>query len=283
MPQRDGFIAGVPCFADTIQPDPDAAAAFYAGLFGWEFENAMPPGSPSTYLVGRIRGGDVGAVGSIPEGAPPSAAWRTYIWVESADETAAKVRAAGGTVIADPVDVADAGRTAVFRDPEGATFSVWQAYNNKGWRIVNEHGAPVLNTLNTRNAEAAKRFYNAVFGWETFMLEGHREMWTMAGYGAHLERENPHERERLVTMSAPEGFEDVVAAINPIPDDQPEVAAHWGVTFAVADADAVAEKAAALGGTVIAPPFDVPWLRLTVIADPQGATFTASQLVPKSS
>jgi uncharacterized protein len=60
MPQRDGFIPGVPCFADTIQPDPDDAAAFYAGLFGWEFENAMPPGSPSTYLVGRIRGGDVG-------------------------------------------------------------------------------------------------------------------------------------------------------------------------------------------------------------------------------
>lgn len=280
MPQRDGFIAGVPAFADTIQPDPAAAAAFYGGLFGWEFENAMPPDSPSTYLVGRIRGGDVGAVGSIPEGAPPSATWRTYIWVESADETAARVSEAGGSMIAEPVDVADAGRTAAFRDAEGAAFSVWQAYNNKGWQIVNEHGAPVLNTLNTRNAEAAKRFYNAVFGWETFLLEGHREMWTMAGYGDHLEREHPYERERLVTMSAPAGFEDVVAAINPIPDDQP---AHWDVTFAVDDADAIAEKAAALGGTVIAPPFDVPWVRLTVIADPQGATFTASQLVPEPS
>jgi hypothetical protein len=112
------------------------------------------------------------------------------------------------------------------------------------------------------------------------MLDGDREMWTMAGYGDHLEREHPYERERLVTMSAPEGFEDVVAAINPIPNDQP---AHWGVTFAVDDADAIAQQAAALGGTVIASPFDVPWVRLTVIADPQGATFTASQLVPKTS
>ena len=280
MPSRDGFIPGVPCFADTVQPDPAGAAAFYGGLFGWQFENVMPPGAPSTYLVGRIRGGDVGAVGSIPEHEPPTARWRTYISVASADATVARVRAAGGSVIAEPVDVADAGRTAVFADPEGAVFHVWQAYENKGWQIVNEHGAAVLNTLNTRHPDAARRFYNAVFGWETFILGGGREMWTVPGYGDHLGRENPPERERLVAMGAPDGFEDVVAAVNPIPEDQPDVPAFWDVTFAVDDADAIAEKAAELGGAVIAPPFDVPWVRLTVLADPQGATFTASQLVP---
>ena len=41
MPERDGYIAGVPCWVDTSQPDPDAAADFYGGLFGWEFEDAM--------------------------------------------------------------------------------------------------------------------------------------------------------------------------------------------------------------------------------------------------
>jgi hypothetical protein len=35
--------------------------------------------------------------------------WNTYIWVESADETAAKVREAGGSVLAEPFDVFDAG------------------------------------------------------------------------------------------------------------------------------------------------------------------------------
>jgi predicted enzyme related to lactoylglutathione lyase len=282
MPSRDGFIPGVPCFADTVQPDPDAAAAFYGGLFGWQFENVMPPGAPSAYLVGRIRGGDVGAVGSIPEGAPPTARWRTYISVASADETADAVRAAGGSVVAEPVDVGDAGRTVAFADPEGAVFHVWQAHENKGWQIVNEHGAAVLNTLNTRHPDAARRFYNAVFGWETFALEGGREMWTMAGYGDHLGRENPPERERLVAMDAPDGFEDVVAAFDPIPDDQPDVPAFWDVTFAVDDAEAIADKVRELGGEVIAPPFDVPWVRLTVLADPQGATFTASQLVPEN-
>jgi uncharacterized protein len=276
MPKRNGFLPGVPAYADTIQPDPDAAAAFYGGLFGWETANVLPPDAPGKYLVGRIRGLDAGAIGSMPGGESPAARWRTYISVESADESTARVREAGGTVISEPVDVADAGRTAAFRDPEGAAFSVWQAYENRGWQIVNEHGAVVLNTLNTRDADAAARFYNAVFGWEPYTLAGGREMWTLAGYGDHLGRENPPERERLVEMGAPEGFEDVVAAVDPILDDR---AAHWGVTFAVDDAEAIAQQAVELGGRILVPPFDVPWVRLAVIADPQGATFTASQLV----
>jgi uncharacterized protein len=81
---------------------------------------------------------------------------------------------------------------------------------------------------------------------------------------------------------APAGFEDVVASINPIPDDQPDVPAHWNVTFAVDDADAIAAKATELGGKVIVPPFDAPWVRMTVVADPQGATFIASKFVPEN-
>jgi len=64
LPERDGYIAGVPCWIDTTQPDPDAAASFYTRLFGWEFENAMPAGESAKYLIGRIRGGDVAAISS---------------------------------------------------------------------------------------------------------------------------------------------------------------------------------------------------------------------------
>jgi hypothetical protein len=53
------------------------------------------------------------------------------------------------------------------------------------------------------------------------------------------------------------------------------------VTFAVADADTTAERAAALGGRVIVAPVDAPWVRMTVITDPQGALFTASKFVPE--
>ena len=86
----------------------------------------------------------------------------------------------------------------------------------------------------------------------------------------------------MAEMGAPAGFEDVVAALNPIPDDQPDAPPHWGVTFAVDDADAIAERAAELGGQVVVPPFDAPWVRMTVISDPQGATFTASKFVAEN-
>jgi uncharacterized protein len=280
MPERNGYIPGVPCWVDTSQPDPEAAVDFYSGLFGWEFEDVMP-GSEGKYFIARLHGGDVAAVGSIPEAAPPVAMWNTYVWVESADDTASKVRDAGGGVVTEPFDVMAFGRMAVFTDPEGAAFCVWQANEHRGARVVNEPGSLNFNGLNTRDVEGAKSFYGSVLGWET-MAAGGAEMWTMPGYGDYLERDNPDLRKQMAEADAPEGFEDVVASINPIPDDQPDTPAHWSVTFAVDDADATAAKATELGGTVIVPPFDAPWVRMTIINDPQGATLIASKFVPEN-
>jgi uncharacterized protein len=282
MPERDGYIPGVPCWVDTAQPDPEAATEFYGGLFGWEFEDVMPAESEGNYFVGRLRGLDVAAVGSIPDGAPPMAMWNTYIWVESADETAAKVREAGGNAVMEPFDIEGSGRMAVFTDPEGAAFCVWQAKEHKGSRLVNEHGTVNFNGLNTRDAEGAKAFYGAVFGWTTLALPGGAEMWTLPGYGDYLERDHPGLREQVEEVGGPEGFEDVVASINAIPEDQPDTPAHWSVTFAVDDADAIAERAAELGGKVIVPPMDLPWVRMTVLSDPQGAMFIASKFVAEN-
>jgi uncharacterized protein len=282
MPERDGYIPGVPCWVDTSQPDPEAAVDFYRGLFGWEFEDVMPPESEGRYFMARLRGGDVAAVGSIPEGAPQMATWNTYIWVDSADDTVSKVREAGGGVLMDPFDVMDAGRMAFVTDREGAAFCVWQAKQNKGAQIVNEPGSLSFNGLGTRDIEAAKSFYGSVFGWTTLAVGGGAEMWTLPGYGDHLERDNPALRKMVAETGGPPGFEDVVASINPIPEDQPDTPAHWSVTFAVEDADATAARATELGGTLVVPPLDAPWVRMTVINDPQGATVIASKFVPEN-
>jgi uncharacterized protein len=297
MPERDGYIPGVPCWVDTSQPDPKAAVEFYRGLFGWEFEDVMPPESEGNYFMGRLgggdegasmfgdaahRGGDVAAVGSIPEGAPPMATWNTYIWVESADDAASKITDAGGGVLTAPFDVMDSGRMAVLTDPEGAVFCVWQAKEFKGARIVNDPGSLNFNGLNTRDPDGAKAFYGSVFGWDTLALPGGAEMWKLQGYGDHLESFQPGIRKQVEEAGGPKGFEDVVASINPIPDGQPDTPPHWSVTFAVDDPDAMAAKATELGGTVIAPPFDAPWVRMTVIKDPQGATFIASKYAPEN-
>jgi predicted enzyme related to lactoylglutathione lyase len=280
MPERDGYIPGVPCWIDTSQPDPQAAVAFYGGLFGWEFEDQMPPDAPGNYFIARLRGGDVAAVSSPPEGAPPTAMWNTYIWVDSVDDTAGKVRDAGGQVVTDPFDVMEAGRMAVFTDPEGAAFCAWQANQHKGAQIVNEQGSLNFNMLNTRDAERARPFYAAVFGWETLSMSG-GNFWTLPAYGDYLEQLTPGIRKMTADIGAA-GFEDVVAAIQLLAAETDDVPAHWGVQFSTDDADRTAAKAAELGGEVLAQPTDVPWARITVLKDPQGATFTASKFVPEN-
>jgi predicted enzyme related to lactoylglutathione lyase len=204
------------------------------------------------------------------------------VWVDDADETAAKVRDAGGTVLSEPFDVMDAGRMGVFADPAGAVFCAWQPRNHRGAGVVNEHGSVNFNVLNTRDIDGASRFYGAVFGWELLDTGGAGAMWALPAYGDFLERRTPGTRENMAAMGAPARFDEVVAAVAPIPDDQPDTAAHWGVTFAVDDADTIAARAAELGGRVVVAPFDAPWVRTTVITDPQGATFTASKFVPEN-
>jgi uncharacterized protein len=261
MIERDGYPAGVSCWIDTSQADPDAAASFYSGLFGWEFEDRMPDGTPGRYLVASLHGRDVAAVGSQQDGAPPTPVWNMYVWVDSADGAAAKATEAGGSVLGEPFDVGDAGRMAVITDREGAAFCVWEAKDHKGAQLVNEPGTWNFSALNTRDPDAATGFYGAVFGWETQTIEG----------GG-------------MESGAPEGFDDAVAWFQPMTAGQfpDEVPPHWSITFAVDDADASAEKATELGGTVPVAPLDAGPTRIAVVSDPAGATFTVSRYYPEA-
>ena len=50
------YPPGVPCWVDTEQPDVQAATAFYGGIFGWTYEDAMPPGAPGRYVIAKLDG-----------------------------------------------------------------------------------------------------------------------------------------------------------------------------------------------------------------------------------
>lgn len=278
MTEQDRYIPGVPCWIDTNRSDPETAVAFYRGLFGWQVEDVMPPEVPGHYFTARLRGGDVAAIGSQPDDASPNPAWNTYVWVQDADQTAKLVGAAGGSTVVEPTDVGDAGRTAVFTDTEGAQFCVWQARRHRGATVVNEPGALNFNDLHVRDLGAADQFYGAVFGWERIPV-GDGFAWALPAYGDFLERRTPGTRQSMKEMGAPDRFWEVVASIDTITDT---AAPHWSVTFAVDDTDAIVARAVELGGRVIVPPFDAPWVRMAVIADPDGAQFTASRFVPQN-
>ena len=266
MSTRDSYPAGVPCFVDTLTSDLDAAKRFYAGVFGWEFAGpgAMPDDPPGEYYVARVDGADVAAIGSLPA-ATQLTAWNTYVSVDSADDAAADAQAAGGSVVAGPFDVPPAGRMAVVADPSGAVLCVWEAGQRQGAARVNEPSAWAMSLLSTDDPESAQAFYGQLFGWQAEQFEAGPGtqiwLWRLPGYvGGEPQQPVPR---------------DVVAAMSAAPGSP----AHWSVDFWIDDADAAAIAAAELGGSVIAPPFEAGGFRRTVLADPGGAAFSASQLL----
>ena len=277
MIERDGYPHGVPCWVDTAQPDPEAAVRFYGALFGWEFEPRTSGAGHSPYLIARLDGSDVAAVTGGPAGS--TADWRTHIWVDDADATAAKVTESGGTVDVAPTDIGDYGRAAAFTDPTGAGLRIWQAGTHRGAKVVNAAGSWNWSDLNTDELDQARDFYSAVFGWEATAIDfgfGESWMWRMPGYAESLELNDPGLRQRHADAGAPEGFSDAIGWLLPA-NGEPS---RWAVTFSAADTDATAQQATALGGEVVVAPYDAGPTRAAVLRDPQGAVFAISTYPP---
>jgi predicted enzyme related to lactoylglutathione lyase len=266
MTRFSTYPAGVPCFVDAFSPDLDAARRFYAGIFGWEFDGPGPmPGDPGgEYHVARVRDAEVAGLGSMPSPQTPIA-WNTHVAADDVESVAALARTAGGSVVVEPVDAPPAGRLAVIADPAGATVTVWQAGSRHGAERVNEPSAWAMSLLSTPDPDTAAAFYETVFGWR-------REPFADAGPGVSLFRLPGYvggEPDQPVPR-------DVVAAMAAVPDaDAP---AAWSVDFWIADAEAAAAAAPGLGGHVIAPAHDAPPFRRAVLAAPDGATFSVSEL-----
>jgi predicted enzyme related to lactoylglutathione lyase len=277
MKPRESYPPGVPCFIDTERADVDAAAAFYGGLFGWTFDDRLPPGAPERFLMAKLDGLAVAGIASAssPDSRPD---WNTYVSVASADEASEKVRAAGGTLLLGPLDVADAGRMAVFADPQGAALRVWEPRRTHGAQVVNAPGSWNFSNLESGDVAAAKRFYSAVFGWKFSDGEGEASMITVPGYGEHLEALTPGTLKGYEELGAPQGFGDAIGWLQPPSSEHG--GSRWAVTFSVGDADETAHRAAELGGKVLVEPFDVPWVRMAVLSDPDGATFTIGKFMP---
>jgi predicted enzyme related to lactoylglutathione lyase len=268
--ERDGYRHGVPCWVDTWQNNAEPTVGFYEGVFGWEAENVRPAGSEDAYFICRLRDRDVTAVGApIPEGAPSSPVWTTYVWVDSADEAAAGAEAAGGTLVVEPFESPEGGRLAVIADPSGAVIVAWKPGDHKGAQLVNEPGAWSMSILNTRDPDSARRFYAELFGWETESFDtgaAEAELFRLPGYVGG-EPQQPVPRDVVAVMIEMEA--------HGLPSDMPP---NWSVDFWIDDADAAARRAKELGGAVIVPPSDTPAFRQAVIADPGGAAMSISQL-----
>ena len=282
--ERTDYLPGVPCLIDTEQPDPEAAAAFYGELFDWTFEEKLPPGAGAHYLVASVRGLDVAAVASPTPGIDGPATWNTYVSVADADATVARAVELGAEVLVAPVDVGPpgsiAGRWAAFVDPEGAAIRVWQPGYRQGAQLVNAPGSWSSSDLETADAAAAGAFYDGVFGWQADDLgDGNGFMWRLPGYGDFLAIRDPGIRERHDQPWVPPGFSDAIGWMT----ESSAASPTWRVNISVDDTDAVVERAARLGATVLSPPTDIfgGIVRTATIEDPAGRRAERRVLRPR--
>jgi uncharacterized protein len=250
MGEVSRYPNGTFCWVDLGTPDVPGAKAFYRELFGWDAED-LPAGPGGTSTVCRLKGRDVAAIHE--QVGDARAVWGSYLSVDDVDATTARARALGGTVLAEPVDVLDAGRMAVVADPSGAAVSLWQPRGRIGAGLVNEVGAWTWNELVSPDVAGAGAFYADLLGWTVGANPGPfpRTSFTLGELlvgGGHAPTE-------------PEG-------------DAP----RWTISFRVADADESAASARRLGGRVLLPPLDVPVGRFAILADPAGAPFTVAAM-----
>src|ERR671914_419259 len=160
MGERTSYEPGSFSFAELATSDAGGAKTFYAALFGWEYQDT-PIGDGQIYTTASRDGTQVGALFASEQ--PPH--WNCYVTVASADESAARARELGATLLAEPFDVMDLGRTAVIADPTGAAVCVGGPRSHIGAALVNTPGAMTWNDLITPDPDAAGRFYEALFGW----------------------------------------------------------------------------------------------------------------------
>jgi predicted enzyme related to lactoylglutathione lyase len=118
------------------------------------------------------------------------------------------------------------------------------------------HGAFCWNELATRDAEAAKKFYAQLLGWDLQESNAAGMQYTEIVVGGNH-----------------------IGGIYKMTPEQGDMPSHWMVYVAVDDVDAAAKRTEELGGKVIVQPMDIPKVgRFCVINDPTGAALSLIKL-----
>jgi len=251
------------CWIDLGAHDAAAAKRFYTAFFGWTAED-MQYGAAETDVYTTYKLGGRAVAASYPMDADQKAmgmpsSWLSYVAVESADAGAARAKELGATIMAEPFDVMEVGRMALVQDPAGALFALWQAGTHPGFGVRGDPGSLGWNELATNDPAKARDFYTGLFGWRTDVMNVGME------YTVFLDDQGP------------------LAGAYALTPEMEGMPTCWLPYFSVEDPDALAAKAASLGGTVLKEAADIPGIgRFAMLRDPQGAMFYVMRFAPPS-
>ena len=248
--QRSANDPGRFVWHDLTTDDAESCKKFYAALLGWEYVDTTVLGRP--YSIARLKEKPVGGIHAPrPEGAGKTPAhWLSYMSVADVDAEVTRAKAAGGTLLAGPLDVGSVGRAAVLRDPQGAPFGfVRFSAGDPPDPATPVEGTFFWNEYLTHDMDATLAFYNGLVPFEMTASTGE----SGAGYVVLK-----HGRAR--------------AGVFRVPDSERSVPPNWLPYVLVADPSGLAARVAGLGGRVVLAPR--PGIRkgsLAVVADPTGA------------
>lgn len=259
MSERNNYKPGVFCWVDVLAKDATKLKDFYTQLFGWTAELQPSEGGPTYYLF-KYKGKSVCGLVQMPfmmKALGMPVVWNSYVSVDDADATAKKASSLGGSVAFPTTDVTSAGRMAFLKDPEGASFGVWQKNKHFGAELICETNTWCWNELLTRNETKAEEFYSKLFGW-TYQ---------------QMNKDHPY---RIIHH--PEANEGMHSGIMAITNEMGNHPACWGVYFNVSDLAATLLKLKSLGGKVNVETFTVEKGDIAVVSDPQGGIFNLMQM-----
>ena len=251
MAEAKTAVAHKPVWLDLSSSDPAGSRQFYSKLFGWNIE-VNPDPQYGGYGMAKIAGKDVAGIGAKMSPDAPTA-WLIYIASADAADTAKKAKAAGGSVMMEPMAIGPQGTMAVIQDPAGGVIGVWQAGQMAGSLVIGKANAYGWAELNARGFEKAEPFYKKLFGWGT------KKSAMGEGQGEYTEFQVNGE-------SIAGGME-----MNPMVPAQ--VPSYWLAYFTVPDVDKEHKKATELGAKSLLEPADFPGGRFSILTDPQGASF----------
>jgi uncharacterized protein len=237
---------------ELMTSDPAAAIRFYGEVVGWKTER-FGDGDGVDYKMWVGSQGPLGGVMQLPEaavkmGAPPH--WISNVTVDDVDATVARVKALGGSVYKDPVDMPTVGRFAVIADPQGAVIAVFTPASEMKPHDASKQGEFCWRELVTTDHHAAFAFYSEIFGWAKLSAMDMGPMGTYEIFG--------------------KGEQQLGGMFNK-PKEMP--AAAWLYYMQVDDLDAAIARAKNNGAKLINGPMDVPGGRIAQFTDPQGVFF----------
>lgn len=246
---------GAPIWFDLMTSDVDRASDFYGTLFGWSIEE------PSTDFGGyrNFTAGGSRVAGLMPMSGSdngPTNVWSVYFRSDDASATTDSVTAAGGSVVVPPMPVGDMGTMAVYLDPAGGAFGVWQPGTHPGFVRRGEPGTPYWFDEMSMDYAASSAFYPRVFDWELEEIGGGSD-----GPGRYAQV--------MVTGGdGREGTAGIMDAAGMLGDGHPS---FWQVYITVDDVPATLAAVGRLGGEILMPADDTPYGVLASFKDPMGA------------